>query len=65
MNFNYNSLYEADIPIENSMEDIIDVQKALGMLTEEESQLLSMAQYLTSKEMDTYCHKPILATETE
>lgn len=51
MNFNYNSLYEADIPIENSMEDIIDVQKALGMLTEKERQLLSMAQYLTSKEI--------------
>lgn len=51
MDFIYSCLYEADIPVESKMEESIDVQRALEMLTEEERQLLSMSQYLTSKEI--------------
>ncbi len=51
MNFNYNCLYEADIPVETKMEECIDIQKAFEALPEEEQELLSMAQYLTSKEI--------------
>lgn len=51
MDYNYNCLYETDIPVENSIEESIDVQRAFERLTEEERQLLSMAQYLTSREI--------------
>lgn len=51
MDFNYNCLYETDITIESKMEDSINVQKAFELLNEEERQLISMAQYLTSKEI--------------
>lgn len=51
MNFNYENLYETDIPMENNMDESIDFQKAFSRLCEEEKQLLSMAQYLKSREI--------------
>lgn len=51
MDFNYNCLYEVDIPVESKIEESISIQKALEMLNEDERQLFSMAQYLTSKEI--------------
>ncbi len=51
MNFNYQNLYETDIPFEHNFEESINIQKAFEMLDEEDRQLLSMAQYLTSKEI--------------
>lgn len=51
MNFNYENLYETDITVENNMDESIDFQKAFSRLGEEEKQLLSMAQYLKSREI--------------
>lgn len=51
MNFNYDNLYETDLPVEHSFEESINIQKAFERLSEEERQLLSMTQYLTSKEI--------------
>lgn len=51
MNFNYENLYETDITVENNMDESIDFQKAFSRLSEEEKQLLSMAQYLKSREI--------------
>ena len=51
INFNYDNLYETDIPVEHNFEESINIQKAFERLSEEERQLLSMTQYLTSKEI--------------
>lgn len=51
MNFRYESLGQADISAEISMDESIAIQKAFSRLSEEEKQLLSMAEYLTSKEI--------------
>ncbi len=51
MNFRYESLDQADISAEISMDESIAIQKAFSRLSEEEKQLLSMAEYLTSKEI--------------
>ncbi len=51
MNFNYDNLHEIDILVETNIDEIIDLQKAFDKLSEEEKQLLSMAQYLTSREI--------------
>lgn len=51
MNFRYESLYEADIAVEFNADESISIQKAFAKLSEEEKQLLSMAEYLTSKEI--------------
>ena len=51
MNFNYENLYERDILVETNIDESIDFQKAFNKLSEEEKQLLSMAQYLKSREI--------------
>ncbi len=51
MNFRYENLYETDIAVENNIDESIAIHKAFSKLNEEERQLLSMAQYLTSKEI--------------
>ena len=51
MNFNYSNLYETDIPIEQNLDESISIQTAFHRLSEEDRQLLSMSQYLSSKEM--------------
>lgn len=51
MDFRHERLYETDIIIENNIDESIAIQKAFAKLTEEEKQLFSMAQYLSSKEI--------------
>ena len=51
MNFKYENLYDADITVENNIDESLAIQKAFSRLCEEEKQLLSMAEYLTSKEI--------------
>lgn len=51
MNCNYDDLYEKDIAVEINIDESISLQKAFERLSEEEKQLLSMAQYLNSREI--------------
>ena len=51
MNCNYDDLYEKDIPVEINIDESISLQKAFEKLSEEEKQLLSMSQYLKSREI--------------
>lgn len=51
MNFRYESLYETDITVECNIDESIALQKALSSLSEDEKQLLAMAQHLSSKEI--------------
>lgn len=51
MNFRYENLYETDIAVESNPDESIAIQKAFAKLSEEERQLLSMAEHLTSKEI--------------
>ena len=51
MNFTYLSLYENDIPDSQNPDDSILISKALNSLSEEDRALLSMSQYLKSKEI--------------
>ncbi len=51
MNFRYENLYETDIAVECNIVESIAVQKAFSKLNEEEKQLLSMAEHLTSREI--------------
>ena len=51
MNFKYENLYETDIAVENNIDESIALQKAFQKLSEEEKQLISMAEHLTSKEI--------------
>lgn len=51
MNFKYENLYETDVTVEINIDESISIQNAFAKLSEEERQLLSMAQYLTSKEI--------------
>lgn len=51
MNFKYENLYETDVTVEINIDESISIQNAFARLSEEEKQLLSMAQYLTSKEI--------------
>ncbi len=51
MNFKYENLYETDVTVEINIDESVSIQNAFARLSEEERQLLSMAQYLTSKEI--------------
>ena len=51
MNFRYESLYETDIAVESNADDSFSVQRAFMRLSDEEKQLLSMSEHLTSKEI--------------
>ncbi len=51
MNSSYVDLYETDILTECNLDESLCLQKAFEKLTEEEKQLLSMAQYLKSSEI--------------
>lgn len=51
MNFNYESLFEADIAIECNIDESVALHKAFLSLNTEERQLLAMAEHLTSKEI--------------
>ncbi len=50
-NFRYENLYETDIIFETNIDESIAIQEAFAKLSDEEKQLLSMAEYLTSKEI--------------
>lgn len=51
MDFKYENLYETDITVENNIDESIAIQKAFAKLSEEEKQLLAMAEHLTSREI--------------
>ena len=51
MNFRYENLYETDIAVECNIDESIAIHKAFSKLNEEEKQLLSMAEHLTSREI--------------
>lgn len=51
MNFKYQNLYETDATAEFNIDDSLAIQKAISKLNEEEKQLISMAEHLTSKEI--------------
>ena len=51
LNFRYENLYETDIAVENNIDESIAIHKAFSKLNEEERLLLSMFEYLTSKEI--------------
>lgn len=51
MNFNYADLYENVIPVRHNIDETINLQKALNKLSKEDRELLSMAQYLSSREI--------------
>lgn len=51
MNFNYGDLFEKEISVEHNIDESINLHKAFDKLSEEDKELLSMAQYLTSREI--------------
>lgn len=51
MNFNFANLYEKEIPTEDNTEEKIYLQNAFNKLSKEDRELLSMAQYLKSREI--------------
>lgn len=51
MNYNYADLYEKEIPVEYNFEESISIQRAVEKLTTEERELLSVSQYLSSREV--------------
>ncbi len=51
MNFRYENLYDADTAVEYNIDESIAIQKAFSQLSEEDKQLLAMAEYLSSKEI--------------
>ncbi len=51
MNYNYADLYEKEIPVEYNFEEWISIQHAMEKLTKEERELLSVSQYLSSREV--------------
>lgn len=51
MNFDYENLYDKDIPYEQKLDDSITLQKALSSMNKEDRELLSMAEHLTSREI--------------
>ncbi len=50
INYNYAELYEKEIPIEYNFEEAVSIQRAMEKLTKEERELLSVCQYLSSRE---------------
>ncbi len=50
MNYNYADLYETEIPVEYNFEESVSIQRAMEKLTGEERELLSVSQYLSSRE---------------
>ncbi|MBQ3137621.1 MAG: RNA polymerase sigma factor [Clostridia bacterium] len=51
MNYSYADLYEKEIPVEYNFDESLSIQRAVDRLTEEEKELLSVSQYLSSKEV--------------
>ena len=51
MNFKYQNLYDTDVTEDFNIDEILAIQKAISKLNEEEKQLISMSEYLTSKEI--------------
>lgn len=51
MNYNFADLYEKDLPVEYNFEESISIQRAMEKLSKEERELLSVSQYLSSREV--------------
>ncbi len=51
MNYNYADLYEKEIPVEYNFDEALTIQRAMEKLTKEERELLSVSQYLSSREV--------------
>lgn len=51
MNYDYADLYEKEIPVEYDLDASLNIQKAMEQLTNEERELLSVSQYLSSREL--------------
>lgn len=51
MNFNYGDLSDKEIPVEHNIDEAINMHKAFDKLSNEDRELLSMAQYLSSREI--------------
>ncbi|MBE6775992.1 MAG: RNA polymerase sigma factor [Ruminococcaceae bacterium] len=50
-NYDYADLYTREIPVEYDFDEALSIQKALKELTEQERELLSVSQYLSSREV--------------
>ncbi len=50
-NYDYTDLCGKEIPVEYDFDEAMSIQRALRELTEEERELLSVSQYLSSKEV--------------
>lgn len=51
MNYNFADLYEKEISVEYNFDEALSIQRAMDRLTEEERELLSVSQYLSSREV--------------
>ncbi len=51
MNYNYAELYEKEISVEYNFDDALSIQRAMEKLTQNERELLSVSQYLSSREV--------------
>lgn len=51
MNFNYLDIYENDVPTNYDFDEALHIQKAFRKLSQEEKELLSMTEYLNSREI--------------
>ncbi len=49
--YNYAELYEKEISVEYDYDEAVSIQRAMEKLTREERELLSVSQYLSSKEV--------------
>ncbi len=50
INYNYSDLYANEIPVEYNLDEALSIQRAMEKLTKEERELLSVSQYLSSRE---------------
>lgn len=51
INYDYSDLYENQIPVEYNFDEALSIQRAMERLTKEERELLSVSQYLSSREV--------------
>ncbi len=51
MNFNYSDINETVIPVEVNIDETINMQKAINKLSQQDKELLSMAEHLSSREI--------------
>ncbi len=51
INYSYADLSEKEIPVEYNFDEALSIQRAMERLTKEERELLSVSQYLSSREV--------------